>query len=411
VSKIPPTRVHVLGSTGSIGTATVEVVEHLASACGRSIEVVSLVAGRNADLLASQALRHRPAAVGLADGGSAAGLRGGLPAGTAYFDGPDAAMEIVERFVEPGDVVMGAMVGAAGIEPTLAAIRRGARMALANKETLVAAGEIVMAEVRRRGAEMLPVDSEHSGLFQAIRCGDSPREVRRVVLTASGGPFRTWPLERIRGARVEDALNHPTWRMGRKVTIDSASLMNKALEVIEAHWLFGLPAESIEAIVHPQSVVHAFAEFVDGSVIAQLSPPDMRLPIQLALTWPQRDEGCARRLDWQALRGLEFEPIDPERFPAIELAHRVIRAGGTAGAIFNAANEIAVEAFLAGRIGFRDIHELVAEALDALPPRMPEGLAGVIAADSEAREWARARVASTEGGHRGTLSGARSSRR
>jgi 1-deoxy-D-xylulose-5-phosphate reductoisomerase len=396
VSRPSQTRVHVLGSTGSIGVATIEVVEHLAAG-GMPIEIVSLVAGRNAERLAEQARRHRPAAVGLADGDSAASLRAGLPSAAALFDGPDAAMEIVERFVEPGDVVMGAMVGAAGIEPTLAAIRRGARMALANKETLVAAGEIVMAEVRRRdglaGAAMLPVDSEHSALFQAVRCGDPQREIRRVVLTASGGPFRTWPLERIRAARVEDALNHPTWRMGRKVTVDSASLMNKALEVIEAHWLFGLPAESIEAIVHPQSVVHAFAEFIDGSVIAQLSPPDMRLPIQLALTWPQRTDGCARRLDWASLRSLEFEPVDPERFPAVDLAHRVIRAGGTAGAVFNAANEIAVEAFLDGRLGFCEIHELVAEALDALPPRPLHGLAEVVAADAEAREWSRSRVA------------------
>jgi 1-deoxy-D-xylulose-5-phosphate reductoisomerase len=229
-----------------------------------------------------------------------------------------------------------------------------------------------------------------------MRSGES-REVRRVVLTASGGPFRTWPLERLRNATVADALAHPTWKMGRKVTIDSASLMNKALEVIEAHWLFGLSADRIEAIVHPQSVVHGFAEFVDGSVIAQLSPPDMKMPIQCALTHPERVDGCAARMDWTRLRGLEFEPVDRERFPAIDLAGEVIRRGGSAGAVFNAANEIAVEAFLAGRIGFTRIHGLVAEALDSLPSQALESLDDVAAADAAARAWTEEQVASVAG--------------
>ena len=389
-----PIRLIVLGSTGSIGVSTLEVVEHLEQATHRRCEVVALVAGRNAEALAAQARRHRPIAIGLAD----ESLRGDLGdvGGASVHLGEDAALEIVEAHARPGDVVMGAMVGAAGIAPTMAAIRKGCRIALANKETLVAAGSLVMAEIAERRGTILPVDSEHSALFQAMRSGE-PREVRRVVLTASGGPFRTWSLERLRQATIADALAHPTWKMGRKVTIDSASLMNKALEVIEAHWLFGLPADRIEAIVHPQSVVHGFAEFVDGSVIAQLSPPDMKMPIQCALTHPERVEGCAARMDWTRLRGLEFEPVDRERFPAIDLAGEVIRRGGSAGAVFNAANEIAVEAFLAGRIGFTRIHELVAEALDALPPQPLRSLDDVAAADAAARAWAEEQIASVVG--------------
>ncbi|MGA1707766.1 MAG: 1-deoxy-D-xylulose-5-phosphate reductoisomerase [Phycisphaerales bacterium] len=389
-----PIRLLVLGSTGSIGVSTLEVVEHLEAATHRRCEVVALVAGRNAATLAEQARRHRPAAIGLADESARDDL--GEVGGAKVHLGEDAALEIVETFARPGDVVMGAMVGAAGIAPTMAAIRKGCRIALANKETLVAAGSLVMDEITRRQGMILPVDSEHSALFQAMRSGER-REVRRVVLTASGGPFRTWPLERLRNATVADALAHPTWKMGRKVTIDSASLMNKALEVIEAHWLFGLSADRIEAIVHPQSVVHGFAEFVDGSVIAQLSPPDMKMPIQCALTHPERVDGCAARMDWTRLRGLEFEPVDRERFPAIDLAGEVIRRGGSAGAVFNAANEIAVEAFLAGRIGFTRIHGLVAEALDSLPSQSLESLDDVAAADAAARAWTEEQVASVAG--------------
>lgn len=387
-------RIIILGSTGSIGTNTLRVIEHLAEAGGPRYEVVALVAGRNAALLAEQADRHRPRVLGLVDGDGAASLSRD---GRAVHAGPDAALEIVERFVEPGDVVMGAMVGAAGLEPTLAAIRRGAIIALANKETLVAAGEIVMAEVAARGGTILPVDSEHSALFQCLLAGHGSREVRRVVLTASGGPFRTWSSARLREATIADALAHPTWRMGRKVTIDSASLMNKALELIEARWLFDLGADRIEAIVHPQSIVHGLAEFVDGSVIAQLSPPDMKLPIQLALTWPDRVEGCADRLDWTRLRGLEFEQVDHDRFPALRLAAEVIRRGGSSGAVLNAANEVAVEAFLAGTIPFLAIADLVAEALAGLPTRPVRTLAEVAAADHEARDFVGDRVAAISG--------------
>jgi len=246
--------------------------------------------------------------------------------------------------------------------------------------------------VARKGVELLPVDSEHSAVFQCLRSG-TLREVDRLVLTASGGPFRTWSAERTRNATVAEALRHPTWQMGRKVTIDSASLMNKGLEVIEAHWLFDLPSERIDAIVHPQSVVHSFVEFRDGSTIAQLSPPSMKLPIQYALTWPERVAGCSPTIAWDALRSLEFEPVDHARFPAITLAKRVIDAGGSAGAVFNAANEVAVEAFIEGALRFGDIPAIVTEALDGLQAHPVNTLAEVLAADRQARQFARDRVA------------------
>ncbi len=383
-------RIIVLGSTGSIGTATLEVVEHLAASAGPCFQVAGLAAGGNAALVAEQAARFGVRHVALADGAAA------LPAGIERFAGPDAALQLINRIAQPGDLVMGAMVGAAGLAPTLAAIERGCHIALANKETLVAAGTLVREAVARRGVQLLPVDSEHSALFQCLRSG-APREVRRVVLTASGGPFRSWSAERTANATLAEALKHPTWQMGRKVTIDSASLMNKALEVIEAHWLFDLPASKIDAVVHPQSVVHSFVEFVDASVMAQLSPPSMKLPIQYALTYPQRTEGCSPPMDWAALRNLEFEPVDHARFPAIRLAWRVIDAGGTAGAVFNAANEAAVEAFVAGGIRFGEIPVLVAQALDALPAQPVRTLACVLEADAQARRLVRERVAERAG--------------
>jgi 1-deoxy-D-xylulose-5-phosphate reductoisomerase len=250
-----------------------------------------------------------------------------------------------------------------------------------------------MEAARRHGVELLPVDSEHNAIAQCLRSGRTLDEVRRLVITASGGPFRTWSAERVRSATVADALNHPTWSMGPKVTIDSASMMNKALEVIEAHWLFGLPSSRIAAIVHPQSIVHSMVEFIDGSVIAQLSPPDMRTPIQYALTWPDRVEGCSRRTDWRTLARLDFEEVDHARFPAIRLAWRAIDEGESAGAILNAANEVAVAAFLRGGLAFPQITDIVAEALDALPRRPIRTLGDVLLADGEARAWTEDRVA------------------
>jgi 1-deoxy-D-xylulose-5-phosphate reductoisomerase len=250
--------------------------------------------------------------------------------------------------------VVAAMVGAAGMESVLAAAKEGKRIALANKESLVVAGELLVQAVSENGGELLPVDSEHSAVFQALRAG-GPGEVANIVLTASGGPFRTWGLDRLRKVTVQDALAHPTWQMGRKISIDSATMMNKALEVIEARWLFGLGAQQIKVVVHPQSVIHSMVEFNDGSVVAQLSPPDMRLPIQYALTYPERTVCPSPKVDWTQALALQWEPVDLERFPALELGWQVAESGGTSGAVLNAANEAAVELFLSGQLPFLDI--------------------------------------------------------
>ena len=379
-------RLILLGSTGSIGVSTVEVLRHLRSE-GVAFEVVGLAAGSNAALLAEQARALGVREVAIADADAARALPSSLHART----GAEAALRLVEDLARPGDLLVAAMVGFAGLASALRAIELGCHVALANKETLVAAGDLVMSRVAAKGVQLFPIDSEHSALAQCIRSG-RVEELERVVITASGGPFRTWPAERTAAATPAEALRHPTWQMGRKITIDSATLMNKALELIEAHWLFGLPAERIEAIVHPQSIVHGFAEFRDGSVIAQLSPPDMKLPIQMALTWPDRHSGVAKRLDWTTLRQLDFEPVDHARFPAVRLAHEVIRRGGSAGATLNAANEVAVHAFLAGQIPFGRIARVVQEALAELPDRPIRSLADAEAADREARIFAASRT-------------------
>ena len=380
-------RLILLGSTGSIGVSTVQVLEHL-RAQGTAFEVIGLAAGSNAALLAEQAKALGVHDLAVADESAAAQL--GPQANVRT--GPDASLRLVEQLARPGDVLVAAMVGFAGLASAMRAIELGCHVALANKETLVAAGELVTELARRKGVELFPIDSEHSALAQCIRSG-RVSELDRVVITASGGPFRTWSAERTANATVAEALRHPTWQMGRKITIDSATLMNKALEIIEAHWLFGLPAERIEAIVHPQSIVHGMAEFRDGSVIAQLSPPDMKLPIQMALTWPDRHAGVARRLDWTSLRQLDFEPVDHARFPAVRLAHEVIRRGGSAGATLNAANEVAVNAFLAGSIPFGRIAQVVQEALAELPDRALRTLSDAEAADRDARAFASQRTA------------------
>jgi len=374
-------RVFILGSTGSIGTSALDVVRDFARRGEPRFEVVGLAAQRNAALIASQCAEFGASAVALAD----EQLPVEAPAGTRLFRGSDAASEMLHALVQPGDLVLAAMVGAAGIRPVLAAIERGADIALANKEALVAAGAVVMPAAAKAGVRIIPVDSEHNALFQCLKASTSMHEVRRVVLTASGGPFRTKSREEMARATVEEALAHPTWRMGAKVTIDSASLMNKALELVEAHWLFGLGADRIDAIIHPQSVVHGFVEYLDGSVLAQLSPPDMRTPIQQALCDPERFDGPSRKLDFAALRSLDFAPVDHARFPAISLAHRVIELGGTAGAVLNAANEVAVAAFIERRIGFLEIAELVRETLESTTAAPVSTLADVIAADRAAR--------------------------
>jgi 1-deoxy-D-xylulose-5-phosphate reductoisomerase len=339
----------VLGSTGSIGTNCLDVVDYLEN----RLEAVGLSAHTSWDLLVQQAERWQPRFMTITDDATARRARAAsLPRGTRLLEGVDGIATMVR---DPDvDVVVTAIVGAAGLRGTWLALEAGKTVALANKETLVMAGPLVMELARRHGAQLLPVDSEHSAIFQALRAGQ-PSEVARVVLTASGGPFRGRKRADLEEVTADEALCHPTWRMGRKITIDSATMMNKALEVIEARWLFDLEPEQIEVIIHPESIIHSFVEFKDGSILAQLSPPDMRLPIQYALLFPERVAGPCRRLDWSQLGSLHFEKPDLESFPALELGFEVTRRGGTCGAVLNAANEAAVSGFLEGTLSFLDI--------------------------------------------------------
>ncbi len=343
------TNVAVLGSTGSIGRSTLEVI----AASGGMLRAVALSARGNTGLLLRQAQAVRPRRIVAADAAAAARQDWSeLPADVELLVGPEAVAQLATG--PEVDVVVSAIVGSAGLRGTWAALEAGKTVALANKESLVMGGPLVTELARRKNAKILPVDSEHSAVFQALQAGRRD-EVRRVILTASGGPFRTYTTEKLAEVTVADALAHPTWAMGPKITVDSATLMNKALEIIEARWLFELSAEQIAVVIHPQSIVHSMVEYKDGSVIAQLSPPDMKLPIQYALTWPERREGVAAKLDWSRAMELRFEPPDFERFGALRLGLEVAAAGGTAGAVLNGANEAAVAAFLAGRLPFRDI--------------------------------------------------------
>lgn len=369
----------VLGSTGSIGTNCLDVVAHLSD----RLEVVGLSAHSSWAALAEQAHRHQPRWVTVT--GDAACDARDLPPGCELLHGEDGVRRMV---ADPDvDVVVTAIVGAAGLTGTWAALEAGKTVAVANKETLVVAGALVTQLAQRTGGRLLPVDSEHSAIFQALQ-GNSLDSVERIVLTGSGGPFRGRTREELEDVTVAEALNHPTWRMGPKITIDSATLMNKALEVIEAHWLFGLPAERIDVIIHPESVIHSFVEFTDGSVLAQLSPPDMRLPIQYALTYPDRAHGPTRRLNWRELTAWHFEQPDRDTFPAVELGHEVARRGGTCGAVLNAANEAAVERFLRGDLRFLDITRACRAALDHHDYSPSPTLAELTACD----RWARQEV-------------------
>lgn len=387
-SEAGPRRIILLGSTGSIGVSTLEVIEHLADSSDLAFDVVGLATASHAHLLAEQARQFGASHAAIADSSQAEALAGI----DHVYSGPDAATQLVRNIAEPGDLVVAAIVGSAGLEPVLAAIERGCDIALANKETLVAAGALVIPAARAKDVALLPVDSEHSAIFQCLRSGRTREEIKRIILTASGGPFRGWSKPQLAGASLEQALNHPTWDMGPKITIDSATMMNKALEIIEAHWLFDLPAEKIEVLVHRQSLVHGMVEFIDGSVIAQMGPPDMRTPIQLALTWPARLEGCSRTMDWRDLGRMDFEAVDEECFGALELARRVIGSPGTAGAILNAANEEAVAAFLEGRIPFTSIADLAGQALDAVVQQPIESLDDVMKADRAARRFVAGRI-------------------
>jgi len=346
----PPAKmVAVLGSTGSIGTSALEVIE---ASKGR-LRAVALSAHSRLDQLLAQAERFRPRWAIATDPVAAEAFDWStLPEETELLIGPAALVEVVAR--DEVDLVLAAIVGRAGLESTWAALENKKTVALANKETLVVAGSLVTQLARDRGALLLPVDSEHSAIFQALQAGNRA-EVDRLVLTASGGPFRDFSHDQLKQVTVAEALDHPIWDMGPKITVDSATMMNKALEIIEARWLFGIGADRIEVVIHPQSIVHSMVEFVDGSVVAQMSPPDMRLPIQYAFDYPERVAGIAERLDFGRAFSLEFEPADPERFPALELGYECAKAGGSAGAVLNAANEGAVEAFLAGELHFTEI--------------------------------------------------------
>ncbi len=380
-------RIAILGSTGSIGTSALEVIEHL----GPPYRAVALSAHQQIDKLLEQVRRHKPAAVALATDNIPDAARSELSrAGVQLYCGPTGLVEMVQR--PDIDIVLAAIVGAAGLPAVFAAVRAGKQLALANKEALVVAGSLLIPEARRQNVQILPVDSEHSAVFQAMHCGRLP-EIRRVILTASGGPFRTKSRDQIQNATLADALNHPTWRMGNKITIDSATMFNKALEIIEACWLFDFPPEKVDVVIHPESVVHSMVEFVDGSVIAQLSPPDMKTPIQYALTYPDRQNGCSRRLDLAHPFALHFEPPDPEKFPALRLAYQVAKTGGTLGAVMNAANESAVSAFCDGKIAFGEISNLVQLTMTKHCVQPAPTLADLINADQWARQTANALIA------------------
>jgi 1-deoxy-D-xylulose-5-phosphate reductoisomerase len=342
-------KIAVFGSTGSIGCSALEVVRH----SGGKLQISAISAHRCLDELLAQAQEFLPKYVVATDERAASQFDwSGLPRQTRLLVG-QAGLEEVVRLPDV-EIVLAAIVGSAGLTGTWAAVDAGKTVALANKEALVMAGPQVMRLARDRGATILPVDSEHSAVFQAIQCGRRS-EIKRIVLTASGGPFRAWSRSEMERATVTDALSHPTWQMGKKITIDSATMMNKALEIVEARWLFDLTPEQIDVVIHPQSIVHSLVEFIDGTMIAQLSPPDMKLPIQYALTWPHRAPSPARKLDLAQSLQLDFEPPDEERFPALRLGREVAAVGGTAGAVMNAANEAAVASFLVGEMSFTDI--------------------------------------------------------
>lgn len=389
-------RVTVLGSTGSIGRNTLDVIRRNRD----SFCVFALVAGRNVEELAAQIREFQPQVAVLAEQADLGRLRAELGDGGArapeLLAGPEAFSQVAAA--EETGVLVSAIVGVAGMEATYEAARRGKRIGLANKETLVAGGRLFMEAVRRHGAELIPIDSEHNGAHQCFRAG-SRSDVRKLILTASGGPFRNTTRESLAEVTPEQALNHPTWKMGPRITIDSATLMNKGFEVIEACWLFGLDPEQVEVVIHPQSSVHAMVEFNDGSVIAQVCATDMRMPIQYALTWPERWEAPVPRLDWRQARTWEFQAPDYERFPLLRMAYEAQAAGGSCGCTLNAADEVAVGAFLRNEIPFTAIAEVVEETLSRVPSRDAASMGEVLEIDRESRR-AAAQVARERAGAR-----------
>ena len=376
----------LLGSTGSIGASTLDVVRRWPD----RFAVYALVAGRNIELLAQQIAEFRPRVAVVADDCALEGLRHLLKSTGARVPelGAGPRARIAAAAAPEVATVISAVVGVEGLEATYEAVRAGKRVGLANKEVLVASGRLVMEAMRGSGAELIPVDSEHNGAHQCLRAGRRG-EVAKLILTASGGPFRETPAPELDRVTPEQALNHPTWRMGKRITIDSATLMNKGFEVIEACWLFDLPAKDVEVVVHPQSKVHAMVEYTDGSVMAQISATDMRMPIQYALTYPERASAAVPRLDWSEAARWTFDPPDHKKFPLLKLAYEAMETGGSATATLNAADEIAVEAFLAGRIPFPAIAATVAETLERVPVRAPQSVAEVLEIDRLSRQAAR----------------------
>lgn len=379
----------ILGSTGSIGRQTLDVV----AALPERFRVMALAAGSNLEELAGQIARYRPELVSVGDSGRADELAEllrsrGVPM-PAIHHGREGMRAVGTH--PSAEIVISAAVGVVGLEATYEAVRLGKQVALSNKEVLVAAGELVMAAAQKSGRELLPVDSEHNAIHQCLRGGDRA-EVRRLVLTASGGPFRKTPLARLASVSPEQALNHPKWKMGNRITIDSATMMNKGFEVIEAHWLFGMQPGQIEVVIHPQSTIHSMVEFVDGSVLAQLGPTDMRMPIQYALTYPERVASNQVALDWKQLKRLDFEPASTRRFPCLRLAREAMKKGGAWPCALNAADEVAVAAFLGGRLPFLGIAEVIERVLGRTPRVRFDSMEDVLAADLEARRIAREEV-------------------
>jgi len=375
-------RVAILGSTGSIGVQALDLAERLED----RFEIVALAAGRNADLLARQVLKHRPRLAAIADPAGRATLDAAArQSGTEVVAGDEGLRAVAEH--AEADVVLAAIVGAAGLRPTWQALKKGRTVALANKESLVMAGALMREAAAACGASLLPVDSEHSAVHQCLR-GEKTEQVERILLTASGGPFRTRPIATFAAATPQEALKHPVWEMGRKISIDSATLMNKGLEVIEAHWLFDLPLDRIDVLIHPQGIVHSMVEMADGAILAQMGTADMRGPIQYALGYPDRLKGPVGRLDPVAAGPLEFFPVEPERYPCLGLARAALTSGGSAPAALNAANEVAVEAFLDGRLPFPGIARLVGEVLERHRPGPVRTLEEVMECDRAARRAA-----------------------
>ncbi len=387
----------ILGSTGSIGRQTLQVLESLPE----SFRVVALAAGGNLEELARQIARHRPQVVSVSDVAKAAELRERLRgSGSGSQDFPEiqhGREGLLSVATHPdAAVVVSAAVGVVGLEATYAAVQAGKRVALSNKEVLVAAGALVMAAAKAKGVELLPVDSEHNAIHQCLRAGRQC-EVRRLILTASGGPFRKTAMAQMAHATPEQALAHPNWRMGKRITVDSATLVNKGFEVIEAHWLFGIEPKRIDVVIHPQSTIHSMVEYVDGSILAQLGPTDMRMPIRYALTYPEREGSNGVELNWEALRRLDFEKVPARKFPCLRLARRALEEGGALPCALNAADEVAVEAFLERRLPFSGIARVIEGVLERMPKVALGSIDDVLAADGEARRLARLEVEAQAG--------------